>query len=49
MIISGNVVGEVKRFKYLGYFVVRDWSFVVDKKHSIKSKGEKLWAFYVIR
>jgi len=35
--ISGDVTGEVERFKYLGAFVQRDGGFVVNVKNKTKS------------
>jgi len=42
MIIGGYVIGEVKSFKYLGYFVQRDGGFGMNVKHRIKY-GWKKW------
>jgi len=35
MTISGNVMGEVESFKYLGSLVQRDGNFGMDVKHRI--------------
>jgi len=36
MTISGDVIGEVQRFKHLGYFIQRDGGFGMNIKHRIK-------------
>jgi len=50
--ISCDVIGEVERFKYLGFFVQKDGNFVMNVKHRISTVArnrEKRRAFYMIK
>jgi len=41
MTISGDIIGELEKFKYLGSFIQRDRGFVVDVKYRIKRRWMK--------